>query len=33
MKKFSRAVAVVTSAGLLAIVDPTTLIGNGIWFI
>lgn len=33
MKKLSRLTAVVASAGLLSIVEPTTLIGNGWWWI
>ncbi len=33
MKKLTRAAAVLASAGLLAIAEPTTLIGNGMWWL
>ena len=33
MKKISRIAAIVASAGALAVVDPTVLIGNGMWWL
>ena len=33
MKFFTRTLAAATAAASLALVEPTSLIGNGIWFL